>query len=117
MRFARAISIREVRFALDLYRDMAPNARRSARRQSPDHAVRGSEESVSVAVLEPKKAVVSVRIRERRTVVPIRVRRERKKKHTEDVKLFVRSYIKPRPKYLGSEFIDPPSVARLMARR
>jgi hypothetical protein len=118
MRSVQPISIGEVIFALDPYRGpyrgMVRAAHRGARRQSPDLAGEAGEKPVCVAVRESNKAAVSVRVSEGKSVVPIRVRREEKEKHAEEMPLVPGRHTKPKPKYLGSEFIEPPL---LMARR
>jgi len=118
MRSVQPISIREVIFALDPYRCMVVRAaHRRARRQLPDSAGEVGEKPLCVAVAESNKVTaVSVRISERKSIVPIRVRREKKEIHAEEMQLCLSRHIRPKPKYLGSEFIDPP-LARLMARR
>ena len=120
MRSVQPISIGEVIFALDPYRGpyrgMVRAAHRGARRQSPDLAGEAGEKPVCVAVRESNKAAVSVRVSEGKSVVPIRVRREEKEKRAEEMPLVPGRHTKPKPKYLGSEFIEPP-LARLMARR
>jgi hypothetical protein len=118
VRSVPAISVREVISALDPYRGMVRSAPRCAKRRSPDLVEeKVDEEPVSLRVVEITKAAVSVQCFERKTIVPIRVRRERKQKQDEETKLFLRRCIKPKPKYPGSEFINSPSLARLMARR